>query len=111
MAITSATEVIPLFTDPDGVIRVGNTRVTLESLVGAFSDGATAEEIVQQYPSLKLADVYQVIGYYLRRPLEVEDYLQQRKAQAETIRRQNETRFDPQGVRDRLLARGSRKVQ
>jgi uncharacterized protein (DUF433 family) len=109
MAISFATEVVPLVTDPDGVIRVGNTRVTLDALVGAFSDGATAEEIVQQYPSLKLADVYQVIGYYLRRPMEVEAYLRQRKAQAEAIRRQNETRFDPQGVRSRLLARGSGK--
>jgi len=111
MAISFAKEAIPLVTDRDSVIRVGNTRVTLDCLVGAFSDGATAEEIVQQYPSLKLADVYQVIGYYLRRPLEVNAYLQQRQAQAETIRRQNETRFDPQGVRNRLLARGSRKVQ
>ncbi|MBN1105334.1 MAG: DUF433 domain-containing protein [Deltaproteobacteria bacterium] len=111
MSISTSTEVIPIFADPDGVIRVGNTRVTLDTLVGAFSDGATAEEIVQQYPSLKLADVYQVIGYYLRRPLEVEAYLQKRKGEAQTIRRQNETRFDPQGVRDRLLARGSRIVQ
>jgi len=109
MAISLATEVISLVTDPDGVIRVGNTRVTLDTLVGAFSDGATAEEIVQQYPSLKLADVYQVIGYYLRRPREVEAYLQQRKTQGAAIRRQNETRFDPQGVRSRLLARGSGK--
>lgn len=110
MSISFATEVIPLVTDPDGVIRVGNTRVTLETLVGAFSEGATAEEIVQQYPSLELADVYQVIGYYLRRPKEVDAYLQRRKGQAETIRRQNETRFDPQGVRNRLLARGSGKA-
>ena len=109
MAVTFATEVIPLATDSDGVIRVGNTRVTLDTLVGAFSDGATAEEIVQKYPSLKLADVYQVIGYYLRRPMEVEAYLQERKAQSETIRRQNETRFDPQGIRSRLLARDPRK--
>ena len=109
MEVTFATEAIPLSTDPDGVIRVGNTRVTLDTLVGAFSDGATAEEIVQKYPSLKLADVYQIIGYYLRRPMEFEGYFRQRKTEAETIRRQNETRFDPQGVRSRLLARGTRK--
>ena len=72
MAVTFATEIIPLSTDQDGVIRVANTRVTLDTLVGAFSVGATAEEIVQKYLSLKLADVYQVIGYYLRRPVEFE---------------------------------------
>ena len=111
MALSFATEVIPLAADADGVVRVGKTRVTLDTVVTAFTDGATAEEIVQQYPSLNLADVYQVISYYLRRPSEVEAYLQQRKAQAGTVRRQNETRFDPQGVRDRLLVRRTSKEQ
>jgi hypothetical protein len=35
----------------------------------------------------------------------VEVYLQQRQQQAQKIRKINETRFDPQGLRDRLLAR------
>ncbi len=105
MALSFAAEIIPLVVGADGVVRVGNTRVTLDTLVAAFSDGATAEEIVQQYPSLNLADVYQVISYYLRRPLEVETYLQQRRAQAESIRQQNEARFRPSGIRERLLAR------
>src|SRR4030067_2035871 len=97
MALSFATEAIPLAADADGVVRVGNTRVTLDTIIAAFSDGATAEEIVQQYPSLNLADVYQVIGYYLRRPSEVEAYLQQRTTQATEIRKQNESRFEPQG--------------
>ena len=105
MALSFATEAVPLQVDEDGVVRIGKTRVTLDTVVAAFSDGATAEEIVQQYPSLNLADVYQVIGYYLRRPADVEQYLQQRKSNAETVRKQNELRFDPQGVRDRLVAR------
>jgi len=105
MSSSSVTEIIPLRTDSTGVIRVGGTRVTLDIIVGAFRDGATAEEIVQQYPSLNLADVYHVIGYYLRRTAEVEAYLQTRKVDAEALRKQNEARFDPQGVRARLLAR------
>ena len=105
MILSSATEIIPLEVDTHGLVRIGKTRVTLDTVIAAFSDGATAEEIVQQYPSLRLADVYHVIGYYLRRPSEVEAYLQQRRVQADTVRKQNEARFDPQGVRDRLLAR------
>ena len=105
MALSFTIETVPLQTDADGVVRVGKTRVTLDTVIAAFAEGATAEEIVQQYPSLDLADVYQVIGYYLRRTSEVEAYLQQRRAQAETVRKQNESRFDPQGVRDRLMAR------
>ena len=65
----------------------------------------TAEEIVQQYPSVELADVYQVIGYYLRHRSDVEGYLAERRACAESVRQENEARFDPQGVRDRLLSR------
>jgi uncharacterized protein (DUF433 family) len=105
MVLPSTTEVIPLAVDAHGVLRVGNTRVTLDTVIAAFADGATAEEIVQQYPSLLLADVYSVIGYYLRHVPEIDTYLQQRHAQREAIRQQNEARFDPHGVRDRLLAR------
>jgi uncharacterized protein (DUF433 family) len=105
MSLVFEAEAVPLAADADGVVRVGGTRVTLDTVVAAFTEGATAEEIVQQYPSLKLADVYQVIGYCLRRPVEVEAYLQQRKEQAQDARRLNEARFDPHGVRDRLLAR------
>ena len=107
MSSSSVTEIIPLRTDSAGVIRIGGTRITLDTVVGAFCEGATAEEIVQQYPSLNLADVYHVIGYYLRRTSEVEAYLQGRKVSAEALRRQNEARFDPEGVRARLLARRS----
>jgi len=98
-------EIVPLEQDADGVVRVGSTRVTLDTVVTAFLEGATAEEIAQQYPSVSLADVYQVIGYYLRRRPEVEAYLNRRHRQREHVRQQNESRFDPSGVRARLLAR------
>ena len=105
MVLSPTTEVIPLAVDAHGVMRVGSTRVTLDTVLAAFADGATAEEIVQQYPSLQLADVYSVIGYYLRHIAEVDAYLQQRHQQRATVRQQNEARFDPHGVRERLLAR------
>ncbi len=105
MALLTMSELIPLHTNANGVICVGGTRVTLDTVFAAFSDGATAEEITQQYPSLNLADVYSVIGYCLRCSEEVQNYLQQRQAQASAVRQQNEARFDPAGVRERLLAR------
>ncbi|MBC8265301.1 MAG: DUF433 domain-containing protein [Anaerolineales bacterium] len=100
-----ATEIVPLQMDTDGVVRVGNTRITLDTIVMAFMEGATAEEIAQHYPSVALADVYYTIGYYLRRQPEVEAYLDRRRRQGERVRRQNESRFDPAGIRERLLAR------
>ncbi len=108
MGLSIASEAVPLEMGDDGVVRLGKTRVTLDTLVAAFERGATPEEIVYQYPSLPLADVYAVIGYYLRRRPEVDAYLRQRREQAAGIRKQNESRFSPGGVRDRLLARRSR---
>ena len=105
MAVSAITELIPLHVDADDVIRVSGTRVTLDTLVAAFAEGATAEEITQQYPALKLADVYSVIGYYLRHPVEVQSYLRQRQQRAASVRQQNEARFDPTGIRERLLSR------
>lgn len=105
MTFSIPLEPVPLELDPDGVVRVGGTRVTLDTVVAAFNQGATAEEIASQYPSLQLADVYSAIAFYLRRQEEVEQYLQQRQHHAREIRQQNQRRFDPEGVRDRLLAR------
>jgi len=97
----------PLVTDSDGVVRVAGTRVTLDTVVAAFHDGATAEEIAEQYPSLHLGDIYAVIGYYLRCKAEVDEYLAARETHANEVRQENEARFNPVGVRYRLLARRS----
>jgi uncharacterized protein (DUF433 family) len=111
MTLLITPEPTPLETDANGVVRVGGTRVTLDTVVYAFEEGATAEEIVQQYPSLQLADVYAAIGYYLRQRQKVQAYLRGRQQQAEEVRKQNEARFDPHGVRERLLARHAQKGQ
>ncbi len=108
MSLMVTPEPVPLVADRDGIMRVGGTRVTLDTVVAAFHEGATAEEIAQQYPSLRLADVYAVIGYYLRHQSEVAAYLEERRQQMIEARRENEARFDPAGVRERLLARRAR---
>ena len=105
MTLSMVAEPIPLETDSDGIVRIGKTRVTLDTAVAAFTDGATPEEITHQYPALYLTDVYSVITYYLQHRSEIDAYLQRRRQQARQIRQQNETRFDPSGIRDRLLAR------
>lgn len=105
MPLLVTSEPLPFVTDADGVVRIGGTRVTLDTLVAAFREGMTAEGIVEQYPSLRLPDVYLVIGYYLSHQEVVEAYLHDRQQLAAKVRRENETRFDPAGVRDRLMAR------
>ncbi|NER78478.1 MAG: DUF433 domain-containing protein [Leptolyngbya sp. SIO1D8] len=105
MTLAILAEPAPLTTNPDGVVCVGGTRVTLDTVVAVFKQGSTAEEIVHRYPSLRLGDVYASIAFYLNHQEDVEKYLNQRQQQAQEIRQMNEARFDPQGLRDRLLAR------
>ena len=105
MSLAISAEPAPLTVNLDGVVRVGGTRVTLDTVIFVFKQGATAEEIVYRYPSLKLGDVYASIAFYLNHQEDVEAYLKQRQQQAQEIRQMNEARFDPQGLRDRLLAR------
>src|SRR5215203_855304 len=105
MTLLIPAEPAPLTTDAHGVVRVGKTRVTLDAVIEVFLTGASAEEIVQQYPSLDLADVYSVLGFYLSHRAEVDTYLAERQQQAGAVQRQNEARWDPTGIRERLLAR------
>ena len=105
MSLVLTAEPLPLVADADGVVRVAKTRVTLDTIVAAFNDGLTAEEVSEQYPSLQLGEVYAVIGYYLRHQAEVHAYLEARARDADDVRQENERRFSPVGVRSRLVAR------
>jgi uncharacterized protein (DUF433 family) len=108
MSLILDAEPVPLQTDADDVVRVGGTRVTLDTIVGAFGQGATAEEIAQQYPTVSLSDVYAAIAYYLRHREEVEAYLEEGKRQSDALRHLHEAKCDQRGVRERLLSRRSR---
>ncbi len=108
MSLPLESDPLPLRTDSDGVVRVGGTRVTLDTVVEAFREGLTAEEIQQQYPSLGLPDVYAAITWYLRHREEVEGYLEERSRRREAVRREVASRFDQSGIRERLLARQKR---
>jgi uncharacterized protein (DUF433 family) len=101
---TNLVDAIPLAQDSQGVYRVGGTRVTLDLVVHAFNRGATAEEIVQDYPSLRLPEVYQVIGYYLNHSTELADYFERRRREEQELIAAHEE-WSPRGLRDRLLAR------
>ncbi len=109
--LDSINTVIPLSSELDVVIRVGNTRVTLETVVHEFKNGSTAEEIVYQYPVLDLSDVYAVISFYLKNQTAVESYLLSSKVAAERIQTSVQQHFPAMNLRQRLLANGSLNKQ
>ncbi len=105
MSVIVSTSEILLEKSDTGVLYVGNTRVPLDTIVFAFNEGATPEEIVWRYPTLDLAQVYAAVSYYLQHREEVENYLDERAEQHAKIKTEAETRFNPQGIRERLLKR------
>jgi len=105
MELTLEAQTLPMNIDADGVIRVGATRVRLDTVIYAFNEGYTAEEIVSQYPALLLADVYAAIVYYLNHREEVDDYLRRRAKTAAEIRAEIEQKPEYRNFRERLLAR------
>jgi len=88
-----------------GVMRVGSTRVSLDSVIHAFKQGYSPEEIALDFDSLTLGDVYSTINYYLQHKSEIEQYLSERAEQNEQLRANVEARFDPQAIRESLLSR------
>jgi uncharacterized protein (DUF433 family) len=81
---------VPLRDDGHGGLRVGQTRVSLESVWHLHQQGASPVDIVRAFDTLQLADVYTVLAWALRHPEEVDAYLQRRDEEAAQIRRQLE---------------------
>lgn len=100
-----ATLAPPFRRDEAGGIRIGQSRVTLDSLLAAHQNGASPTEIAQQYPVLDLAEIYGAIAYYLTHHQEINTYLETRQHQAQQHRQQLAKNHDLNGLRDRLLVR------
>jgi uncharacterized protein (DUF433 family) len=110
MATLETTQTLPLRLTEDGTIRVADSRVSLDSVVHHYTLGASAEQIVQKFPALDLADVYAAIAYYLKHKETVEEYLRLREAEGGEVQKKIEA--DPRHqksaeLRARLLARKS----
>ena len=106
MALTLHSDPLPLRVDEHGVIRVGDSQVLLDIVIREFQNGAEPEAIAHGYSTLRLADVYAVIAYYLRHQQEVDQYLHARRDEAERLRQEIEAKQpDRMDLRARLLAR------
>ena len=105
MAATLTTFAVPLRLDAHGTIRVGRSRVTLDTVIAAYQQGASPEAIARQYPAVTLAVVYGAIAYYLQHQAEMDTCLRARLAEAAPLREELEDRSNPVGLREQLAAR------
>lgn len=109
MELLNTSTFVPLTLGSDSVIRIVSTRVTLESVVQAFKNGSTAEEIAFQYTVLDLSDVYAVISYYLKNQSTVEKYMNTSQLAAEEIKSVIQEHFQLNDMRQRLMTRQSKR--
>ena len=58
-----------------GGYYVAGTRISLDSVVYSFNEGQSPEAIREDFPSLKRAQIYGAIAFYLDHQAEIDKYL------------------------------------
>lgn len=61
----------------NGGYGITGSRVSLESLVVPFLEGASPEALVDEFPTLSLEQVYGAITFYLAHRAEIDRYLKE----------------------------------
>lgn len=105
MTLTLEPPVLPITLTPQGVALVRGTRVPIDTLITAFAQGDTPEEMAQNFPTVSVTDAYAVIAYYLQHQTAVDAYLAERRQRRAALQAQIEARLDSHSLRARLLAR------
>ena len=77
--------------DEHGAMRVADTDVLLDSVLGSWEQGASPETIRRQFPSLSLENVYRAIAWSLGHADEVAAYLKRQDALWQDLRSKGET--------------------
>ena len=75
-----------LVTSPDvcgGRLRLNGTRITVNQIVVLYKQGRNAEEIADQYPHLKMAQIYAALAYYHANQEEVDASLAEEEQEAD----------------------------
>jgi uncharacterized protein (DUF433 family) len=84
-----------------GGLYVAGTRVSLDSVVYQFQQGASPESILQSFPALRsLENIYGAITYYLAHQAAIEEYLKEQEKKWGEVRQGSDA--PPPGLAERL---------
>ena len=81
---------------------MGGTRIPIETVIIAFQQGSSPEQIVADFDVLQLAHVYQIVGYYLENQVELDAYIIRFNEEGEAIRHQMEALYPPMSKEERI---------
>lgn len=96
---------LPLRLDENGAIRIGDTRITLETALTQFQQGSSPEMIALSFPTLRLEQVYALLAYYLHNRALFDEYLETARREADKWFTQLEAQQGTAELRKQLLER------
>jgi uncharacterized protein (DUF433 family) len=73
----------------NGGYYVAGTRISLDSVVYAFLNGESPEEIARSFPILTLEKVYAAITFYLANRAAIDAYLREGELEFEKLRQES----------------------
>ena len=73
----------------DGAYRITDSRVSLDSVVYAWRNGASPEAIADMFSVLTLEEIYGAVAFYLANQEEVDEYLRQARIEFDAKRRES----------------------
>jgi len=100
-------ETVPLTQLENGAIRVGGTRINLDTVIARFQVGDTPEEIQSGFPSLTLEQINTTINWYLNHKAEADGYLEEGRREAARLRHEAESDPEYQARRKELHRRAA----
>lgn len=84
----------------EGGWRVGESRVSLDSVIVAYWEGRSPEAIAEDFPSLTTEQVYGAIAFYLHNKAEIDLYLAEQDVRWRELTTQSNAQNGP--LLDRL---------
>lgn len=78
----------------DGGYWVADSRVSLDSVVYAYQQGRTPEDIARSFPTISVAQINGAIAFYLSKQRDIDEYLAKARDEYE-LKRQASRKADP----------------
>ena len=75
----------------DGGWRLRHSRISLASVIHAWSEGQTPEVIVEEFPTLSARQVRGALAFYLENKSEIDRYLAAQDEKWEQLRQESQT--------------------
>ncbi len=96
--------------EPDGFIHLTDHRIGLVDIVTFYNEGYSAEMLINQFPTLRLALIHKLIAFYLENRQDVDAYAAECEAASNASRAATPKGPDADELTGRLEARRRMKA-